>query len=184
MALAAAWADPVVVRRTAVPPVRDVAAATRWIAGEAERRAQGLALDLVVASAAGGGRDVLGEVGLARFDRPGAGGRPAAGGGGRFAGADGRAEIGFWTAPAARGRGLAAVAVRLLAAWALTPPAGTVPPGAGGGGGGGLGLWRVWARTAPGDDRAGGVLRGAGFTRRGEAAGSVVWIRDAARVRA
>jgi RimJ/RimL family protein N-acetyltransferase len=180
VALAAAWADPDVVRRTAVPAVRDVAAATRWIAGEAERRAQGLALDLVVAS--GGGRDVLGEVGLARFDRPGAGGRPAAAGGGRFVGAAGRAEIGFWTAPAARGRGLATVAVRLVAAWVLTPPAGTVPPG--GGGGGGLGLRRVWARTAPGDDRAGGVLRGAGFTRRGEAAGSVVWIRDAARVRA
>jgi RimJ/RimL family protein N-acetyltransferase len=96
-ALAAAWADPEVARWTAVPEDRSVAAARRWIAGEPERRSRRLAVDLVV-----GGREVLGEVGLTRFDDAG------------------RAELGFWLAPQARRRGLATAAVTEVTRWALT----------------------------------------------------------------
>jgi RimJ/RimL family protein N-acetyltransferase len=144
-ALAAAWADPEVARWTAVPEDRSVAAARRWIAGEPDRRARRLALDFVI-----GGHEVLGEVGLARFDDAG------------------RAEIGFWLAPAARGRGLATAAVTEVTRWALTD----------------LGLTRVWARTAPDNERAAHVLVRAGFVARGEADGSVVWTADAASLRA
>jgi RimJ/RimL family protein N-acetyltransferase len=144
-ALAAAWADPDVARWTAVPEDRSVAAAARWIAGEPERRSRRLALDLVV-----GGCEVQGEVGLTRFDDAG------------------RAELGFWLAPAARGRGLATAAVaeatrRALTDWRLT---------------------RVWARTDPDNQKAAQVLVRAGFVRQGEAGGSVVWTADAASLRA
>jgi [ribosomal protein S5]-alanine N-acetyltransferase len=151
-ALAAAWADPEVARWTAVPKEpthRSVAAAARWIAGEPERRARRLALDVVVGSPDDGGREVLGEVGLTRFD------------------AQGRAEIGFWLPPAARGRGLATAAVADVTRLALTD----------------LGLRRVWARTAPGNQRAASVLVRAGFVARGEADGSVVWTADGASLR-
>lgn len=161
-ALAAAWADVEVARWTAVPEARDRAAAARWIVGEPERRARGLALDLVVAAPDDGGRQVLGEVGLAHLDLAG------------------RAEIGFWVVPSARGRGLATAAVTLLARWALTPP-GPGPGGSGGSGGSGgpdgrgLARRQVWARTAPGNDRAEAVLARAGFARRGRAAACTVW---------
>lgn len=96
--LAAAWADPEVARWTGVPEVADDAAARRWISGEADRRARGLALDVVI--------DLdgvaAGEVGLAHLD-PGAG----------------TVEIGWWVAAPHRGRGLAAQAARLLAPWAV-----------------------------------------------------------------
>jgi RimJ/RimL family protein N-acetyltransferase len=143
-ALAAAWADPEVARWTAVPEARDPAAAARWIAGEPERRARRLALDFVI-----GGREVQGEVGLTRFD------------------AKGRAELGFWLAPAARGRGLATAAVTEVTRGALTD----------------LELVRVWARTAPGNERAAQVLVRAGFSRKGDAAGYSVWVADAASLR-
>lgn len=147
-ALAAAWADPDVARWTAVPTepeARDRAAAARWIAGEPDRRARRLALDFVI-----GGREVLGEVGLTRFDDAG------------------RAELGFWLSPRARGQGLATAAVAEVTRHALTE----------------LGLTRVWARTAPGNDKAAQVLVRAGFARKGEAAGCTVWTADAASLRA
>ena len=101
-ALAAAWADPEIAARTAVPADRSAQAAARWIRGEPARRAAGLCLDLVV-----GPREddaaVLGEVGLRNVQA-----RPL------------RAEIGWWIAPAARGQGLATAAARLLAGWALS----------------------------------------------------------------
>jgi RimJ/RimL family protein N-acetyltransferase len=100
-ALAAAWADPEVARWTGVPEVHDVAAARRWIAGEPERRARRLALDFVVGSPDDGGREVLGEVGLTRFD------------------AKGRAEVGFWLSPQARRSRLATAAVTEITRWAL-----------------------------------------------------------------
>lgn len=97
--LAAAWADPEIVRWTGVPERCDEAAAARWIAGESDRRARGLALDLVI--------DVdgvlVGEVGMARLDL------------------DARAaEVGWWIGPAHRGQGWAGVAVRLFSQWALS----------------------------------------------------------------
>lgn len=85
-------------RWTGVPRQRDTAAAARWIRGDADRRAAGLSLDLVIDVAG----SVAGEVGLAQIDP-----------------AHGTAEIGWWLAAEWRGRGLARRAVRLLAAWSL-----------------------------------------------------------------
>ncbi|HYZ97457.1 MAG TPA: GNAT family N-acetyltransferase [Acidimicrobiales bacterium] len=104
-ALAAAWADPAVAAGSRVPDDPSPAAARRWIAGEAERRARGLALDLVVGQV--GADDVWGEVGLRGLD-------PVIR----------RAEVGWWLAPEVRGCGVAATAVDLLASWALGPPLG------------------------------------------------------------
>lgn len=100
-ALAAAWADPEVQRWTAVPPRRTEADAARWIAGEAERRRRGLALDLVVSPA--GGDAAWGEVGLGPVDWPAR-----------------RANLGWWVAAPARGQGIATRAAVLLATWATT----------------------------------------------------------------
>jgi len=96
-ALAAAWSDPEIQRWTGVPEVRDLAAAARWIAGDDARRERELSLDLVVER----GGEVAGEVGLSSFDR-----------------AAGTVEIGWWIAPAHRGRGVASTAAGLVVAWA------------------------------------------------------------------
>jgi RimJ/RimL family protein N-acetyltransferase len=97
--LAAAWADPEVVRWTGVPERTDVAAARRWIEGDATRRARGLALDLVIDVEGA----VVGEVGLSGF-----------------LATSGTAEIGWWVAPSHRRCGVAARAAALVAAWAVT----------------------------------------------------------------
>ena len=89
--------DPEVQRWTAVPAVRDIAYARRWIAGDGERRRRGLSLDLVVERHGG----VAGEVGLSSVDRD-----------------RGTAEIGWWTAPARRRQGTASTAASLVVAWA------------------------------------------------------------------
>jgi len=143
-ALAAAWADAELAAVNGAPEDRSPAAAHRWIARAPDRLAAGLVLDLVVAPAEGDDA-VLGEVGLRNLD-------PAAG----------RAEVGWWIAPAHRGRGLASAAVDLLAGWALGPP---------------CGLRQVWARILPGNAASAAVARRAGFTRLGEAAGTEVWAR-------
>jgi RimJ/RimL family protein N-acetyltransferase len=96
-ALVTAWADPDIQRWTAVPANRDLAAAERWIAGEAERRIRWLSFDLVVDR----GGDVAGEVGLSSIDRPGR-----------------TADIGWWTSAEHRREGVATAAVSLLARWA------------------------------------------------------------------
>jgi len=95
--LVAAWRDPDIQRWTGVPDARDLAAAQRWIAGDEARRARDLSLDLVVV------RDgaIVGEVGLSGFDL-----------------AAGTADIGWWTAPAHRGQGVASSAARCLVEWA------------------------------------------------------------------
>jgi RimJ/RimL family protein N-acetyltransferase len=92
-ALVAAWADPDIARWTAVPEDRSPAAAARWIAGWDERRRRGLALDLVVTTTEDTAT-VLGEVGVSFLTAP--------------------PTIGWWVLPAARGRGVATQAVRLL----------------------------------------------------------------------
>ena len=89
--LAAAWSDPELRHWLPVPDHADLVAASAWIAGEADRRRAGLALDLVAVEPDGGvpggpdadpvgrpgngsgvageaGADVLGEVGLSAFD--------------------------------------------------------------------------------------------------------------------
>ncbi len=99
-ALVAGWADEQVQRWTGVPEQREAPHARLWIDAEGTRRSADLALDLVIADASDG--RVLGEVGLARFDRR----RRVA-------------EVGYWVLPGERGRGIAAAAVRLLVPWAL-----------------------------------------------------------------
>lgn len=106
-ALVAAWADPEIQRWTGVPEDRGRSAVERWIAGDARRRRRHLSLDLVIDR----GGAVAGEVGLSDLDR-----------------AAGSAAIGWWTAPAHRGAGVASRAAALLARWTeaalgLTPVA-------------------------------------------------------------
>ncbi len=97
-ALAAAWSDPEVTRWLD-PPGADVSAADAWIAGEADRRASGVALDLVI--------DIdglaAGEVGFSSFDPQ----RRAC-------------LVGYWLAAEHRGHGLAAEALEAATAWFLS----------------------------------------------------------------
>jgi RimJ/RimL family protein N-acetyltransferase len=144
-ALVAAWCDPSVARVSPVPTDASPDAARRWICGESQRRERGLALDLVIGPI--GDDTVWGELGLRGFDM-----------------AVGRAEIGWWLAPAVRGRGLASAAVGLLAAWALHPP---------------LGLRQVWARVGHANPASARVAAAAGFRRLGTAGGSDIWSREA-----
>jgi RimJ/RimL family protein N-acetyltransferase len=139
----AAWRDPSVVAANPVPSDPSPARARRWIAGESERRRRGLALDLVISPI--GGDRVWGEVGLRGLD-------PAVR----------RAEVGWWLASDARGRGAAAVAVDLLATWALGAP---------------LRLRQVWARIDPDNAASARVAAGARFRRLGRAGGLEVWAR-------
>jgi RimJ/RimL family protein N-acetyltransferase len=126
-----------------VPADRSPDAARRWIVGESERRLRGLALDLVIGPY--DGDIVWGEVGLSRFDA-----------------AMRRAEIGWWLAPEARGRGVAAAAVDLIVTWALAEP---------------LGLRQVWARIDPDNAVSSGVAAAARFRLLGRAGGGEVWAR-------
>ena len=116
--LAAAWSDPEIRRWLPVPDHADQAAAADWIAGDADRRRAGLALDLVAVEPVTGpgiGSSlaveatawVLGEVGLSSFNPE-----------------DGIAMIGWWTVNRHRRRGVATEMVRLLTTWALGPPLG------------------------------------------------------------
>ena len=143
-ALVAAWQDPTVAVANPVPHDVSAEAARRWIAGEAERRARGLALDLVVGPL--DAEDVWGEVGLRGFDPEVA-----------------RAEMGWWLAPEARGRGVAPTAVDLLVTWALGPP---------------LRLRQVWARIDPGNAASARAAAAAGFRQLGDAGGVGVWSRS------
>ncbi len=98
--LAAAWDDPLIAAAAEVPADRSVAAAARWIEGAPERAAAALAADLAVVCPTDD--RVLGEVGLSSIDQR----RRAA-------------LIGWWTATAESGRGVATAAVRCFADWAL-----------------------------------------------------------------
>jgi RimJ/RimL family protein N-acetyltransferase len=97
-ALVAAWADPEVARWTGVPPTPDAVAARRWIEGDADRRAHGLSLDLVMDVDG----TIAGEVGLAAIDVSAR-----------------TAEIGWWVSPAHRGQHLATRAAALVAGWTV-----------------------------------------------------------------
>ncbi len=61
----------------------------------------------------------------------------------------GRAAIGYWLAPGARGRGVATCATRMLAAWAFAE----------------LALERLELTCAPDNERSAAVARRCGFTR-------------------
>lgn len=146
-ALVAAWSDPVLAAANGVPDDASPAAAARWLRGDAARRAAGACLDLVVGPATGGD-EVLGEVGLRNIDPDRR-----------------RAEISWWVAADARGRGVAAASARLLADWALSEQGD---------------LDQVWARIDPTNTSSARVAAAAGLVELGSAAGSVVWARTRA----
>jgi RimJ/RimL family protein N-acetyltransferase len=98
----AACQDPLIDRFTTFAPPRDKAEALNWIAGQPEQRRRGAALDLAVVDRAG---RLMGAVGLGDVLRE-----------------HRRGNAGYWVAPEARGRGIAARALHLLATWALSPP--------------------------------------------------------------
>ncbi len=98
-AIVAACQDPEIPRWTRVPDQYGETEARAWLAQETEGRAGGEALGLVIVGPDDGG--LLGSIG-ARLEL-----------------ADGRCELGYWTARRARGRGVATRAVRLLSGWAF-----------------------------------------------------------------
>jgi len=99
-AIVAACQDPEIPRWTRVPETYGESEARSWFAQEAEQRARGEQLGLVIVDP-GSGR-LEGSVGIVRFDSQ-----------------EGRCELGYWTARDSRGRGLATRAVRLLSGWAF-----------------------------------------------------------------
>jgi RimJ/RimL family protein N-acetyltransferase len=101
-ALVASCRDPLVDRYTHVPSPYRASDARAWVAGQEGRLRSGLSLDLAIADA--GTDALLGAIGMHAF---------------RWQ--DRRAEVGYWLAPEARGRGVATCALRLLARWALGP---------------------------------------------------------------
>jgi RimJ/RimL family protein N-acetyltransferase len=132
-AIAAACTDPEIARWTMVPTPytpaharRFVAQAKRW--WEAGRTG---AIFAIVDRSAG---RLVGMIGL----------EPAE---------PGLAEVGYWVAPEARGRGYATRAVRLVSAWAFRDPS----------------LVRLELHTILGNEASGAVARKAGFTREGVA---------------
>lgn len=124
-----ACADPLTQRYTSVASPYTPEDARLFVAGGRS----GSALPLAVVKA-GDRSVVLGAVGLHAVDRT-----------------RGRAEIGYWTAPWARGAGVATRALALLARWAVDPA--------------GLGLRRVELYAEPDNDVSGRVAERVGFAR-------------------
>jgi RimJ/RimL family protein N-acetyltransferase len=97
--IVAACSDPEIPRWTRVPSPYTREDAERFIAGAATEAAAGQGVALAVCEAA---RDrLLGTIGVMEVDRD-----------------HGYAEIGYWTAAAARGRGVTSRAVELVRDWA------------------------------------------------------------------
>lgn len=94
--------DSLIGRYTHVPSPYRASDARAWVTGQGGRLQEGISLDLAIADVA---TDALqGAIGMHAF---------------RWQ--DRRAEVGYWLAPEARGRGTATRALRLLANWALGP---------------------------------------------------------------
>jgi RimJ/RimL family protein N-acetyltransferase len=96
----AATQDPLIPRFTRIPEQQTKAQLRAFIADRDARRIAGEVLACVIADPRSDA--LLGSVALMRFDWD-----------------EHRAEIGYWLAPQARGRGVATRAVALLARWAL-----------------------------------------------------------------
>lgn len=126
--MAAACQDPEIPRFTEVPSPYSEDDARDFIAKVSSGELAELAFAIVDA----GDGELLGSVGL-RLPQPGVG------------------EIGYWVAAPARGRGVAARAVRLLAAWAFDE----------------LGYVRIQIHTDPANTASQRVAESAGFTREG-----------------
>jgi RimJ/RimL family protein N-acetyltransferase len=97
-AIVAACQDPEIPRWTRVPEPYGDSEAQCWFEQEAEQRARGEQLGLLIVDP-GNGR-LEGSVGIVHVDQQ-----------------EGRCELGYWMARDSRGRGLATRAVRLLSGW-------------------------------------------------------------------
>ncbi len=130
-ALVAACQDPQIPRYTQVPSPYGEEEARRWLRVSEERRLAGTDLSLLVVD---GADRLLGSVGLLDVNHE-----------------HKRAEIGYWTAAEARGRGVARRAVRLLARHAFES----------------LPLVRLEIGTEVGNEASSRVAEAAGFVREG-----------------
>ena len=92
--------DPEIPRWTRVPTPYGEAEARQWLAQQGRTRRAGLAVELVMVEEASG--RLVGSVGIADIVWD-----------------EGRADVGYWVARAARGAGIATRGVRLLTAWAF-----------------------------------------------------------------
>jgi RimJ/RimL family protein N-acetyltransferase len=129
--IVAACRDPEIARWTTVPLGYAPADGREFLAAQRDRWHCGEALELAVADAAREA-SVLGSVALRGLG-------------------DGRADIGYWVAPAARGRGVATRAARLLAEYAFAT----------------LAVERLEVLVHPDNAASLGVARAAGFRREG-----------------
>ena len=99
-AVTAACQDPEIPRWTVVPHDYEERHAREFIAGTAANLAHGRELDMAIVD---GDDRLLGALGISNFDWT-----------------DLKAEVGYWMAADARGRGIGTRATRMLAEWALT----------------------------------------------------------------
>jgi RimJ/RimL family protein N-acetyltransferase len=130
-AVTAACQDPEIPRWTVVPHHYTERHARDFIAGTAADVASGRELALAIVD----GEDrLLGALGISNFDW-----------------GDLKAEIGYWVAAEARGRGIGARATRMLSVWALTA----------------LGLERLELLANPRNEASQRLAERAGFTREG-----------------
>jgi RimJ/RimL family protein N-acetyltransferase len=130
-AVAAACQDPEIPRWTVVPYDYTERHARDFIDATAGDIAAGRGLDLAIVDT---GDRLLGALGMSNFDWPQL-----------------KAEIGYWTVAAERGRGIGARATRLLSEWALTT----------------LGLERLELLANPQNEASLRLAERAGFTREG-----------------
>jgi RimJ/RimL family protein N-acetyltransferase len=132
-AITAACQDPEIARWTAmVPSPYTEEDARGWIATHDEARREGLGCPFAVVDAGTGG--LLASAGFHQIEWD-----------------DRSLDVGYWTAPWARRRGVATRAVRLLSGWAIRD----------------LGMERISLLTFPGNVASEGVARSAGYTREG-----------------
>jgi RimJ/RimL family protein N-acetyltransferase len=132
-AVAAACQDPAIARfAAAVPAPYSEADARAWFASQEPARRAGLRLELAITNSRSDA--LLGSIALSSVER-----------------VHGRAMVSFWVAPQARGQGVAAQAVWLLAGWAL----------------GALGLTRLELFIEPDNIASQRVAERCGFVREG-----------------
>ncbi len=169
--------DPAILAFTHVPDGQTLAELRVFVHGLDQAAARGEELGFVIAEAGAGGGGAGGSASDAGSGSPN-GGRGSASG--KLLGSasllridwdDARAEVGYWVAPQARGRGAAPAAARLIADWALAA----------------LPLERIELRIDADNTASLSVARAAGFTeegtlrsyesRKGKRPDVVVWSR-------